>query len=422
MNTRTKMLFFLCEGLLFWVLFALWFFLPSTWTQLLFVINAGVQIPLVFWVSEKFRNVVLRNIEIKKDLREESGINKKYPVIKYLRVKFQFFFKNVTAISIAAARLFFLVDQVQKDAKIQADHALEMNTALKEMSSVIEDISESTDKSKAQAEASYSSAETGVRQMNENVEVMGQLTESITLINQTMKELQHSTGQINQVMDVIQGISNQTNMLSLNAAIEAAKAGEYGKGFAVVAEEVRNLATRTDQSTEEISELIQSIENITNKVVKEVEVGTKLIGKGREVTLQSKDSFDQILENTNLTQNQAQEVAAAVEEQFRSIETVSKSMEDLSQSVQNIYTNIEESAKTARTLSTEGESFMAFLLEYKMGNRASELVIKLKVLKKQMEEQLGLAEKQGTQIWDREYLEVPKNSISAIPIVKWSGQ
>jgi len=407
MDLKKKIIFFLFEGALFWFFYFIWsYFEPAPWAKMLFFFNALFQIPIGFWMGDRSRAQVLANIEIKKDLRSEVKANRKYPIVTYLREKFLYFYQNVTASSISAAKLFFFIDLIKQDAKVQTEHSAEVNTSLKEMSDVIQDISESTESSLQQAQTSYQAAETGVQRIQENVTIMNELIDSNQRINQTMQELMQSTGKINQVMEVIQSISSQTNMLSLNAAIEAAKAGEYGKGFAVVAEEVRNLANRTDQSTNEISNLIQNIEGITSKVVLELQAGTEKINQGQAATLQSKEAFDDILSNTGQTQTQAQEIAAAVEQQFRSIESISTSMEDLSTSIGNIYQNIDDSAATARSLSTQGEDFMRFILDYRLGNRTSKLVSRLRRFKKDIEKLLSEAEKEQIPIWDRDYQEV----------------
>jgi len=408
---RSKMiLYFAIEGIVYWGIFFIWQAFPSNFTFWLFILNSLIMTPVGFWMINHLQGEILNNISEKKDLRIEVKGNQRHPLVKYLRQKFLYFFDNATSLSTEAAKLFFFIDRSKSYTKQQTEHSQEINLSLQQMSAVIHQIAESTESSLGKAHISHESAQQGMQQVEENVSVMNRLIESFTSINATMEDLKQSTGKISQVMDVIQGISNQTNMLSLNAAIEAAKAGEQGKGFAVVAEEVRNLAQRTSQSTVEISSLVENIEETTTRIVTELQGGTRQITQGREVALETKQIFNSILKNTKENQSDTKEVAIAVEEQSLTIETISSSMTELSESMNQIYHNIEESASTARNLSVQGEDFMRFLLEYRLGNRASKIVHALKGLQTEVGALLTRAEHQGIPIWDHDYQEVESST------------
>ncbi len=135
-----------------------------------------------------------------------------------------------------------------------------------------------------------------------------------TVINnsgEVVKELGHKGNEIGQIIQVIDGIAEQTNLLALNAAIEAARAGEHGKGFAVVADEVRKLAESSSKATKEIGHLIQTIQLETNNAVEAMEEGTREVEKGVQVVKTAGESFSQIADSVEGINNKMHELSAA---------------------------------------------------------------------------------------------------------------
>jgi methyl-accepting chemotaxis protein len=147
----------------------------------------------------------------------------------------------------------------------------------------------------------------------------------------TIENLGSRSEQIGEIVGTIQDIADQTNLLALNAAIEAARAGEQGRGFAVVADEVRALAERTTRATKEISEMIRSIQSETKGAVVAMEAGVDEVTKGSEKATESGRALEKILEQINEVTMQVNQVATAAEEQTAATSEISSNMNQITE-------------------------------------------------------------------------------------------
>ena len=147
--------------------------------------------------------------------------------------------------------------------------------------------------------------------------------------NAVIKDLDSKSAEIGKIIEVITGIADQTNLLALNAAIEAARAGEHGKGFAVVADEVRKLAELSRQSASQISGLIEVIQKETHQVVEMMNKGTVEISEGTQLVEETGRTFDQILKSIENVSSEIQEVSAISEEMSASVQQVNASIEEV---------------------------------------------------------------------------------------------
>lgn len=198
----------------------------------------------------------------------------------------------------------------------------EMATGLQQVATHAQDVSHTAVSATELAEAGTNSVEKAVNQMNS-------IHDTISGLAGVVKGLGTRSEQIGEILEVINGISAQTNLLALNAAIEAARAGEHGRGFAVVADEVRKLAEQSGQSAQQISMLIESIQEETHQAVISMENGVEEVNVGIQVVHEAGASFKEIKESVAQVATQIQEVSAAVQQMSASSERVVETLEQI---------------------------------------------------------------------------------------------
>ncbi|GAA3936449.1 methyl-accepting chemotaxis protein [Litoribacillus peritrichatus] len=196
--------------------------------------------------------------------------------------------------------------------KIETDSVA---TAITEMGETIKDVAATSEMAAENTQSGYHMAETGLTDISSTKETISYLSNDLDAANQEVISLSSLSEKISSVLKVIKDIAEQTNLLALNAAIEAARAGEQGRGFAVVADEVRTLAGRTQSSTEEISAIISSVQNQTQRVVSNI---SSCKQKGNESVEKSElalTRIQSIMSNMQQILDNSTQIAAAVEEQ-----------------------------------------------------------------------------------------------------------
>ncbi|MUK37579.1 HAMP domain-containing protein [Aliivibrio fischeri] len=228
------------------------------------------------------------------------------------------------------------VSQVLDKYNVQSQLTEEMNTSIQEMSATISEIAKSTNVAAQGINTATGDAKKGQVVVNTTIEQINGLTDSLTKSHSSINALSDYIQKIGGTVTIIQGIAEQTNLLALNAAIEAARAGEQGRGFAVVADEVRALASRTHNSTVEITHIVNEIHEHMTKVTDNI---TDCKEQG-ENTLNSSDKLGQtllaILTDMDDIQKNSEQVASAIEEQEVVVKLVSSSIGELnSLSMQN---------------------------------------------------------------------------------------
>ncbi|UZK03014.1 methyl-accepting chemotaxis protein [Venatoribacter cucullus] len=209
----------------------------------------------------------------------------------------------------------------------QQQQVEQVATATEEMSATSEQISQHTQRVADAAVSVRSKSEAGEETVKQSVNQVQRLAGSVQGVDQLMQDLQHRSDSMIEVIDVIRNVADQTNLLALNAAIEAARAGEHGRGFAVVADEVRTLAQQTHSSTQKIQEIIESFTELAATATHSIESSHKIAD---EALLQSKElerTFDDILNDVKRISDMASEIAIASEEQVAVSREVARSME-----------------------------------------------------------------------------------------------
>jgi methyl-accepting chemotaxis protein len=237
-------------------------------------------------------------------------------------------------------------------------------TAVNEMEMTVNEISNSANNASESAEISQSTSISCSGFVKQTIEQMQALESSMETSVNSVTELSSEIQSITQVLEVIKGISEQTNLLALNAAIEAARAGEQGRGFAVVADEVRTLAQRTAESTEQINTMIASLKSKAGETVSAIELGNKTTSQTSERLNETGDTLSTITEEIiNLTEMNAL-VATATKEQTQATSEISQNIVMISDTANQTKENMRESAQLCSELDNESKSLQNLMAKF----------------------------------------------------------
>jgi methyl-accepting chemotaxis protein len=234
----------------------------------------------------------------------------------------------------------------------QKDQTRQVASAMQEMSSTIVQISENSNKAAESARKASETARVGGKVVEETLEKMREIASSVGDTAKKVAALGKSSDQIGQIIGVIDDIADQTNLLALNAAIEAARAGEQGRGFAVVADEVRKLAERTSKATKEIASMIQSIQSETKSAVDAMETGTKQVEAGVETTTLAGASLEEIISAAEQVGDMVAQIATAATQQSSATEEVNANIEQIAKITAETAEGAQQSAKACHDLSS----------------------------------------------------------------------
>jgi methyl-accepting chemotaxis protein len=239
-------------------------------------------------------------------------------------------------------------------------------TAGEEMAATSNDIAQNCHLAAQGALRANNAALEGAGVVQATVTAMGLIAERVKGAAQTVESLGSRSDQIGAIVGTIEDIADQTNLLALNAAIEAARAGEQGRGFAVVADEVRALAERTTRATKEISEMIRSIQSETKGAVCAMEEGNRQVEQGTLEAARSGRALEDILEQVNAVTMQANQIATAAEQQTATTSEISNNMMQITGIVQRTAQGASETADAARNLSIMSEELQAIVSQFKV--------------------------------------------------------
>jgi methyl-accepting chemotaxis protein len=242
------------------------------------------------------------------------------------------------------------VQNVAKNTQVQASSVSETSASIDQMVSSIERVA---DTAKILVDISHRSREearTGLVTMDKATEGLSRTSKAIQSSAEIIDVLGQRADNIGKIIEVIDDLAEQTNLLALNAAIEAARAGEHGLGFAVVAEEVRKLAEKSTQSTKEISELIEGIQNEARDAVDNMEKSTSLVQEGLTLNKELGQALVKISEVVSEVYKLSQEIGAATMEQSTGSSQIAKSTTRLTDITQEINSSVEEQASGAQAV------------------------------------------------------------------------
>ncbi|MCZ2801984.1 MULTISPECIES: methyl-accepting chemotaxis protein [Vibrio] len=228
-------------------------------------------------------------------------------------------------VSSAAQELNVVMSDTQNNAQGELEQMEQVSTAINELSSTSQEVSSKAVMAEEEARKSQANVEKGKHTLDGNIALINQINASVNESAEIVEQLSNFVLEIGSVTEVINGIADQTNLLALNAAIEAARAGEQGRGFAVVADEVRSLASRTQESTVSIQEIIEKLQVQSNSANKNMQRNVDLIEESVLATAEVTQAFEEIAHATQAISDINALEATASQQQYAVTEEISES-------------------------------------------------------------------------------------------------
>ncbi|SEN66547.1 methyl-accepting chemotaxis protein [Pseudomonas sp. NFACC39-1] len=273
---------------------------------------------------------------------------------------------GVTQIASAAEQLSAVTEQTSAGVNSQKVETDQVATAMHEMTATVQEVARNAEEASQAAAAADGEARAGDQVVNEAIAQIERLASEVERSTDAMTVLQQESDKIGSVMDVIKAVAEQTNLLALNAAIEAARAGEAGRGFAVVADEVRGLAQRTQKSTEEIEGLVAGLQNGTQQVAAVMNNSRSLTDSSVALTRKAGVSLENITRTVSNIQSMNQQIAAAAEEQSAVAEEISRSIINVRDVSEQTAAASEETAASSVELARLGNQLQMMVSHFRV--------------------------------------------------------
>jgi methyl-accepting chemotaxis protein len=264
-------------------------------------------------------------------------------------------------VAAAATQIAASSEQMSEGMTRQQQQASQVAAAVEEMSATVIEVAKKSGEAANAANGSQKDANSGGEVVRQTVTEIKAIAQDVSSSAEAVAGLGKKGEQIGAIIEVINDIADQTNLLALNAAIEAARAGEHGRGFAVVADEVRKLAERTQQATEEVSKSIREIQDETKSAVVRIEAGSKRVNHGVELAGNAGQSLERIVASSQTLGSMVESIAAAAEEQSAASEQIAKSIEQINAVTRESAEGASQAAKAAGDLSSQAERLQSLV-------------------------------------------------------------
>jgi methyl-accepting chemotaxis protein len=260
--------------------------------------------------------------------------------------------QSAEQVASASEEISATANQSAEGARLQSDQTHQVATAMQEMSATVQQVSENSHRAAESADKAAQAARQGGQVVEETLSTMHSIADSTSKVAVRIVELGRGSERIGKIIAVIDDIADQTNLLALNAAIEAARAGEQGRGFAVVADEVRKLAERTTKATKEIAAMIEAIQGETKNAVQAMEQGNRNVKIGVDKTSASGTALKEIIRMAEEVGQMISQIATAAGQQSSATVEINANLSQISSSVQASASAATQTARACTGLSS----------------------------------------------------------------------
>lgn len=258
------------------------------------------------------------------------------------------------------------MSETKDSAQEEFDEIDQLATAMSEMTSTVQTVAEHAQSASSLTEQASGQALTGQKFVQGSVSKMSELSSDIAASAAAVNQVEERVDSIGSVVGTIQGISEQTNLLALNAAIEAARAGEAGRGFAVVADEVRNLAQRTQQATVEIQDMISHLQSSANSAVELMEKSVVEAAEGVDLVTNAGSELDGIVSQVNQINDMNFQIATAAGQQSSVAEEMSVNLTNVRELVEASVVVVGELLETSQLMETNAQELDGKIKQFKV--------------------------------------------------------
>jgi methyl-accepting chemotaxis protein len=272
-------------------------------------------------------------------------------------------------------------EESRRATQHQTESLKTMLDGVDQLSGSAQSIAEISNQATSEAEKAGKVAEEGDKAVHESIEGMGRIDSTVSQGAQSVSDLGERSKQIGQIISVINDIADQTNLLALNAAIEAARAGEHGRGFAVVADEVRKLAERTTSATKEVSESIGQIQAMTAESVKSIHAGTEEVKRGIAAAQGTTENLKRIVEQAGATRRLIENISRGAQEQAKLGEGIRDGVRQVSTAAEELERTSVMTAQNTADLAQRSRQLMDLVARFQIdrGESAPRVDLKLPI-------------------------------------------